>query len=202
MWRSEHRPLGRRQRRIRALSRKGWRVWGLIAGLLLAVWGVAAGVAFWIQRRETASDHLPEIALEAKQDFIYALAKLEPGQSRFFTYPISSSERSKLILNRDSDGVVRTAFASCTTCYSFRRQHYLKEGKLICGQCRDPMRIGDQNERITPDKGCVAVPIPFSVENDKVIVRSQAFREGMKVFTSAAESSNKDDGSRALADRR
>jgi uncharacterized membrane protein len=44
------------------------------------------------------------------------------------------------------------------------------------------MRIGDRNERITSDKGCVAVPVPFSVVDNKVIVRAEAITEGMKTF--------------------
>jgi hypothetical protein len=42
------------------------------------------------------------------------------------------------------------------------------------------MRLGDQNERITADKGCVAVPIPFSVENNEIKVEAQAITGGLK----------------------
>lgn len=186
MWQSAQRSLGRKQQRIRDLSRKSWGAWALLAGLLLAVWGGAAGFAWWTIRRASASDHLPAVELESNQDFIYDLWKLEPGQSRFFTYPINSSERSRLILNRDSDGVIRTAFATCTTCYAYRRQHYLKQGQFICGQCQTPMTIGSPNERMTPDKGCVAVPVPFSIKNNKVFVRAEAIMDGGKGLAEAA----------------
>lgn len=186
MWRSQHHVLGRRRKRVEALSRQGWRVWGLIAGFLLAVWGTAAWFAISQERKATASDHLPEIVLQAGENFLYDLAQLRPGQTRLFTYPINSSERSKLLVNRDSEGVVRVAFASCTTCYSFRKQHHLKEGKLICGQCQSAMRIGDRNERMTADKSCVAVPVPFSIENDKVTVRTEGIAEGAKTLAAAA----------------
>ena len=189
MWRFAHHPLTRKQQRIRTLSRKSWGAWALLAGVLLVVWGGAAGYAWWVIRKASASDHLSAVTLEAHQDLIYDLWKLEAGQSRFFTYPTSSTEQSKLLVNRDEDGVVRMAFATCTTCYSFRRQHYLKEGKFICGQCQTAMAIGGRNERITPDKGCVAVPVPFSLENNKVVVRARAIEEGAKALT---ESVNKD----------
>jgi uncharacterized membrane protein len=202
MLRSEHRRLGRRQQRIQELSRKSWRVWAIVAGLLLAVWGGAGGFAWWSIRRASASDHLPAIALEANQDFVYDLSKLESGQSRFFTYPVSSSERARLLLNRDSEGTVRTAFATCTTCYSFRAQHYLKQGQFICGQCQNAMRIGDQKERMTQDKGCVAVPVPFSVENNKVMVRAQAIIEGTQALASAAKETTERGRSKAPADAR
>lgn len=181
MWHSRHQVLGRK-RKVEALTRQGWRVCGLLAGLLLAVWGSAAWFAIYQERKATASDHLPEIVLQAGEDFLYDLAQLQPGQTRFFTYPTNSSERSKLLVNRDSEGVVRAAFATCTTCYSFRKQHHLKEGRLICGQCRSTMRIGDRNERMTADKSCVAVPVQFSVDNNKVTVRAQAITDGIKAF--------------------
>ena len=191
MWRSEHRSLGRRQERIRALSRKSWGAWALLAGLLLVVWGGAAGFVWWSVRRASASDHLPTIDLQANEDFVYDLSKLDSGQSRFFSYPVSSSERSNLLVNRDSDGIVRAAFATCTTCYSFRAQHHLKEGQFICGQCQTAMRIGDQKERVTPEKGCVAVPVPFSVETNKLIVRAQEITEGAKALAATAAAGSK-----------
>ncbi len=182
MWRSGRRPLGRRQQRVRELSRKGWRVWGLIVGVLAAVWGAAAWVEISQEKKERASDNLPEIVLEAGQNFVYDLAQLRSGQTRFFTYPTSSSERSRLLVQRDADGAIRTAFASCIACYSHRREHKLRKGNLICGKCQSAMRIGDQNERLTPDKGCVGVPVTFSVVDNKVIVRHEAITEGIKAF--------------------
>lgn len=155
------------------------------------VWGGAAGFVWWSVRRASASDHLPAIDLQAGQDFVYDLSKIDPGQSRFFSYPVSSSERSKLLVNRDSDGIVRVVFATCTTCYSFRAQHHLKEGQFICGQCQTAMRIGDQKERVTPEKGCVAVPVPFSVETNKLTVRAEEITEGTKALAAAAAAGSK-----------
>ena len=184
MFRLTHPVLGRKARRIRALSQQGRRAWLILGGLLVVVWGCAAGIVWWSVRRASASDFLPAIELQAGQDFVYDLSKLDPGQSRFFTYP-TKSQRSKLLVNRDPDGVVRAAFASCTTCYSFRAQHHLKEGRFICGQGQTAMRIGDQKEGVTPEKGCVAVPVPFSVDHNKLTVRAQAIVEGTEALAVA-----------------
>src|SRR5450759_935040 len=131
MWRSRHHVLGRRRKRVDALSRQSWRLWALIAGVLLAVWGIVAGFAFWSLRKASASDNLPAIVLQAGENLVYDLARLESGQTRFFTYPTSPSERSKLLVQRDSDGVVRTAFASCIACYAFRGEHKLNQGQFM-----------------------------------------------------------------------
>ena len=185
MWRSQDRAMGRRRKRVEVLTREGWRVWGLIAGFLLAVWGIAAWFAISQDRKERASDSLPEIVLHAGESFVYDLAQLQSGQTRFFTYPTRSSERSRLLVQRDSDGVIRTAFASCTTCYSYRHEHKLSKGRLICGKCQSAMRIGDQKEQLTADKGCVAVPVTLSVADNKVSVRPEAITEGIKAFANS-----------------
>lgn len=182
MWRLRRRPLGRRQQRVRELSRQGWRLWATIAGFFALIWGAVAWYGISETRKASASDHLPEIAVEVGSDFSYELARLEPGQTRFFSYPTSSSEQSRLLIQRDSNGIVRTAFASCMVCYSHRHEHKLKQGSLICGKCQTAMRIGDQNERITAEKGCVAVPVQASVDNNKVTVRPRAITEAFNIF--------------------
>jgi hypothetical protein len=60
------------------------------------------------------------------------------------------------------------------------------------------MRLGDQNERLTPDKGCVAVPVPFSVEENKIVVRSQAITDGTKAFTNAVLPKSLPSGGKSL----
>lgn len=187
--------LGRRQQRVRELSRKGWRVWGLIVGVLAVVWGAAAWVVISQERKERASDNLPEIVLQAGENFVYDLAQLQLGQTRFFTYPTSSSERSRLLVQRDYEGVIRTAFGSCVACYSYRHEHKLSKGNLICGKCQSAMRIGDQKERLTPDKGCVGVPVTFSVVDNKVIVRPEAITEGIKAFANPTNGAVQGQGS-------
>lgn len=195
MFHSRQRVLGRKRKRIEALSRKGWRVWALIAGFLLVVWGGAAWFAISSERRITASDHLPEFELQAAADFVYDLAELQPGQTRFFSSPTTSSERSRLLVQRDSAGVVRAAFASCTACYAFRADHKLSRGNFVCGRCQHSMRLGDPNERLTPDKECVAIAVPFSVEHNKVIVRAKAITEGAKALMFEGLGTSASDGS-------
>ena len=186
MWHSGHRSSSRKQRRVHALSRSVGRLWLILGGSLALASGALAWFSISEEAKATASDNLPEIGLQAKDDFSYDLAELEPSQTRFFTYP-NSSEQSRLLVQRDAKGVIRTAFASCTACYSHRREHKLIRGTLICGRCGSAMRIGNQNEHITPEKSCLAVPVPFSIEQSKVIVRSQAITDGLRIFTAAKE---------------
>ena len=185
MWHSSHRSLGKKQQRVRALSRRVWPFWGIVAGFVALTWGVLAWFSISEETKATASDNLPEIGLEAKDNFSYDLGQLEPGQTRFFTYATSSLERSRLLVQRDSKGVIRTAFASCRACYSHRHEHKLFRGRLICGKCGTAMRVGDQNENVMAGKGCVAVPVHFSIDNNKIAVGGQAILEGLRSLSDA-----------------
>lgn len=181
MWRVRHHGHGRKWRQVETLSRQTRRM-GLFLGLLLSgVFGAIGWVVISNQQRASASDNLPEIAVGAGSDFVYDLAQLQPSQTRFFTYPISSSEKARLLIHREADGEVRATFASCTPCYASRGEHRLYEGKLVCGRCEHAMRLGKQNESGLNNK-CVAVPVRFSKESEKVIVRAQAVIEGLQVI--------------------
>lgn len=184
MWHSSHRSLGKKQQRVRALSRRVWPFWGIVAGFVALTWGALAWFSISEETKATASDNLPEIALEAKDNFSYDLGQLDLRQTRFFTYPTNSLERSRLLVQRDSKGVIRTAFASCRACYSHRHEHKLFRGRLICGKCGTAMRVGDQNENAM-GRGCVAVPVRSSIDNSKVTVHAQAIVEGLRSFSDA-----------------
>ena len=135
---------------------------------------------------QTNLDGQPEIQLHENQDLVYDLSQLEIGQSRFFSYPVTSSERVRLVITRDMKGMVRAAFATCPACYSFREQTYMKNGTLVCGRCQQPMRIGEPTERLMAGQGCVAVPVSVSADNGKIVVRAHAIAEEAKMFTMVA----------------
>lgn len=160
----------------------------LLVGVVLVIFALCAALGWYAiseDKRQTVLD-LPEIQLREDQDLVYDLSQLRLGQSRFFTYPVTSSERVRLVLTRDMKGIVRAAFATCPACYSFREQTNMKNGSLVCGRCQQPMRIGEANERFMAGRGCVAVPVSLSADNGKVVVRAHAIVEGAKIFTLVA----------------
>jgi hypothetical protein len=86
----------------------------VVGSLLLLLFGCIAWFTIWSDRKTTASDHLPEIAIQENTDLIYDATHLQPNRSRLFTYPVHPSERKRLIVARDSKRTMRVAFASCT----------------------------------------------------------------------------------------
>ncbi|GEM_PF-4355684 len=160
------------------------RVWMILAALVLGVWLPALSYVAWRSWRDNRPDVLPRIDINAGHNFIYDLTRLARSQSVWFTYPLHS-ERIRLALQKDSSGSIRTVVASCRACYSFRKEHEFKEGQLICGRCRHAMRLGDQNEKLTPAKGCVAVPVPFSADNKLLTVRASDIEERLRELESS-----------------
>ena len=187
MIRRSYQRVGKKQR-IQTLSRQCSRLCTLLAVLGLLVFGSAAWFIVSNDRKAAAFDHLPEIALTEDSDLAYDSSQLQPHQAQFFSYPLNSSERVRLLVSRDSKGDTRAAFASCTACYRFRNQHYLKNGELICGRCEQAMRVADSNEQPT-GKACIAVPLPFLLENNKIVIHARAIRESTQIFEKTGASS-------------
>lgn len=176
IWQSHNaRLLPRKKQRQQVIMRKALRV-PIVLGAVLAIVSAATLWHVMSQIRDlTASDNLPAILLNDGQDIRYDVATLPPQQTRFFAYPGDSPQ---LMMQRDSKGTVRVAFATCTQCYSYRGKHQLRAGELICARCQHSMRLGDSGEQMTKDKGCVAVPVPFSIQEHQLLVKSQVITEG------------------------
>lgn len=155
------------------------RVWILLLALVLGVWVPPLSYWAWQSWRDNQTDVLPSIDLALGHDFIYDQGQLKPGQAVWFTYPVGP-ERVRFALQRDSAGTVRTVVASCTVCYSSREGEEFKNGRLICARCREAMRLGDQGEKMTLAKGCVAVPVPFSADGKLLTVQAADMEERLR----------------------
>ena len=154
-------------------------VWILLAIFVLAVWVPAFSYIGWRIWRENRADVLPRIDVSSGHNFMYDLKRLGIHEAVWFTYPVGS-ERYRLALQKDSSGKIRSVVASCKACYSFRNAHEFKNGQLMCGRCRHAMRLGDPDEKITPAKGCVAVPVPFSTDDRMLTVRAADIEERLR----------------------
>lgn len=155
------------------------RVWILLAALVLGVWVPTFSYMAWRSWRDNRPDVLSRIDLASGHNFIYDVGRLKPQQAVWFTYPVGSG-RVRLALQEDASGRIRAVVASCKACYSFRNAHEFKNGQFICGRCRHAMRLGDPNEKLTPAKGCVAVPVPFSAENKLLTVLAADMEEHLR----------------------
>lgn len=153
--------------------------WILLAAIVLGVWVPGLSYGIWRMWRDNKPDVMPRVDLEPGHNLVYELERLRPQQAVWFTYP-TGSERIRFALQRDLKGTIRTVVASCMVCYAYRDHHEFKKGQLMCARCRHPMRLGDPNETLTSAKGCVAVPVPFSVHGQLLAVRTIDMEETLR----------------------
>ena len=154
-------------------------VWILLAALVLGVWVPAFSYMAYRSWRDSRPDTMSRIDLASGHNFIYDVERLGPQQALWFTYPVGS-ERIRFAVQKDSAGKIRTVVASCTACYSFRDRHEFRKAQLICARCKHAMRLGDPGEKLTPAKGCVSVPVPFSTDNNLLTVRAADMEEHLR----------------------
>lgn len=143
----------------------------ILIGLSIIYVPVLAFVGWRLWSERVPAD-LPEIGLVQGQNLLLAAASLRPRQAMWFTYP-TSSDRLRLVVQRDEAWRIRVAYGTCKMCYTARATHEWISGQLICGRCRQVMRLADPGEEITPAKGCIAVPVPFRSEGGKIVVQAK-----------------------------
>lgn len=165
-------------------------VWKLLLTAVLVIWLPLFVLAGWRMWRDRVPDDLPEITLAKGQNLVLNTSKLRPRQTEWFTY-LDGIENIHLLVQRDGSGTMRAVYGSCTTCYSTRSNNEWSNGTLICGRCRHAMRLGDPEENLTRAKGCVAVPVPFRIDNAKLVVLATDIEAHARDFRTEAGSSKK-----------
>jgi uncharacterized membrane protein len=147
------------------LKNDRWLFFAVGAALLLI-----AGLAVWFNVTEESQGK----ELAANSDLRLPLADLDSGDREYFTYPVDSTTTVRFLAQRDSDKTLHVSFAMCRTCYGYHRNTYEMWGRVMCGHCNREMAIPNAGEEPAEKSNCALVGIPFTVENDQLIVRGQA----------------------------
>ncbi|GAB6061945.1 Fe-S-containing protein [Deferrisoma palaeochoriense] len=150
----------------------------LLAMIACAVVVVGAGVAFWGLRGGPASEvaavtaaHAGEIVLPADQ--------FDDGKARFFQYEAGDGVTIKYFVLKSSDGVIRTAFDACDSCWPAGKGYRQDGDEMVCQNCR--MRF--PSVKVMEVKGgCNPAPLKREVRDGKVILRVADILEGRRYF--------------------
>lgn len=157
---------------------------------------VALVVAGWLVYSNTSrarSVELPmkaQAAREGNRDMQYRalnaengevrvpLTALQGGAASYFVYHANGTDIKFFVL-RASDGTVRAAFDSCTSCYH-AKLGYRQDGEtMICNNCGMSFRSTDVGH-ITG--GCSPVPLKNSQDGKMLVVKAKDLEEGAKYF--------------------
>jgi uncharacterized membrane protein len=110
----------------------------------------------------------PVVALAEGQNVHIDSRKLGSGQQHLFEAKATGQD-VKFIVERTPDQVVHVAVASCSSCYRNRKSHYARNGKLICGQCKEAMDFESKGRQARTDH-CALVEVPHSESDGEVAV--------------------------------
>ncbi len=110
--------------------------------------------------------------LAPSEDAVIPWANLELERPVLFAAPLPSGQSADFFIEREHDGWVTVAFASCRRCY--RAGHYTQAGQIVCKRCNEPMERVARGQLPGSEQDCKHVPIPIERSGGDVIVRAQA----------------------------
>lgn len=157
----------RKRHRIELSRRELFQVWGALGTL------AALGVfALWLHEKQ----HEPPPTLAVPQDLRVSLASIEKGKLYVFSSVLDGSEPIKFTVQRQS-AEIQVAFASCRRCYRYGKGTSARGSEVICGHCRDSMRVAGIDETANTEKDCTRIRLPYSTERSELVVNKQSIRE-------------------------
>ena len=122
---------------------------------------------------------MPYTALNAENDEVKVpLTALQGGAASYFVYHANGTDIKFFVL-RASDGTVRAALDSCTSCYH-AKLGYRQDGEtMICNNCGMGFKSTDVGH-ITG--GCSPIPLKNSQDGKTLVVKVKDLEEGAKYF--------------------
>lgn len=111
--------------------------------------------------------------LKAGSDVSLPLVRLKPGKLFLFRYHIDPYVTTQVAVQKGSDGIIRAALASCSACAT--SQNYEWSGRLICGRCRNAMKMPDPAvEPRERSEGCDLASLAYAIVGATLVVRGEA----------------------------
>jgi uncharacterized membrane protein len=123
---------------------------------------------------------IPTKVLFRGEDVMLTVGELRPNLPRVFAIPLQSGHMTEFFVDAGTGDRVTVAFASCRKCY--RAGHYRQGGYILCNQCKELMERAASGQRISPEKDCTQVPIPFEVSGDHLTVRASSVDDAFALW--------------------
>ncbi|NTW58836.1 MAG: DUF2318 domain-containing protein [Nitrospirae bacterium] len=122
---------------------------------------------------------MPYTALNAEKGEVKVpLSALQGGMASYFVYHANGTDIKFFVL-RASDGTVRVALDSCTSCYH-AKLGYRQDGEtMVCNNCGMGFKSTDVGH-ITG--GCSPIPLTNSQDGKALVVKAKDLEEGAKYF--------------------
>ena len=145
---------------------RSWPFW-LIVGFLVIVYG---GTIWHVvsEQRLLRDGDTPPIELTMGAEMRVPEGRISPGRMLLFEY--GARKDTRFVVRREAGNQIDVALAACIFCYRRATQPtYLLKGAVMCGMCRQPMRMPNDVEH-TEKRQCDLVRIPYHRGNDNIAV--------------------------------
>lgn len=112
-------------------------------------------------------------------ELTYPVANFADGTCRFFEHQTADGVAIRFFVLKSSDGVIRSAFDACDSCWPARKGYRQDGDEMVCQNCR--MRFA--SVKVMEVKGgCNPSPLPNRIEGDRVVIRIADVEAGRGYF--------------------
>ncbi len=169
MKRAKHRHLTSRER------------WQLTLTVLLVT--AAAAVTGWVRFRNHEFSPSPDLILGSEPEVRVPLAEIPTGKARIARVADSGGGPAvSLFASRQASGLVAVSLAECRRCWQAARSSYVRNGRLICGHCAEPMPLLQPGQVLSRDADCTPIPVAHTITDAAIAVRAADWRASLKVL--------------------
>ncbi|MBX9603654.1 MAG: Fe-S-containing protein [Bryobacteraceae bacterium] len=169
MKRAKHRHLTSRER------------WQLTLTVLLVT--TAAAVTGWVQFRDHEFSRPKDLLFGSEPEVRVPLAEIPTGKARIARVADPGSGAAvSLFASRQASGFVAVTLAECRRCRQAARPSYVRNGRLICGHCAEPMPLLQPGQVIGKQPDCTPIPVTHTVDGAAIVVRAEDWRASLKVL--------------------
>ena len=176
-----------RHRRIWRLGPSAWHrpkhtsgSWITVAMAAAALLLVVAFVVVCVRSMSSSGSELAAAeTLPRGQDVSLPVSMFADGRARFYQYALATGRETRFFVVKSPDGGVRAALDACDFCFRDRRGFRQAGTDMICNKCGRAFR----SQHINALKGgCNPVPLAYTLEGDRIILRPAALEQGSSYF--------------------
>lgn len=109
----------------------------------------------------------------------HPVSVFDDGQCRFFEHRAADGAAVRYFILRSSDGVIRSAFDACDSCWKAGKGYRQAGDDMVCQNCR--MRFPSAKV-MEVQGGCNPAPLPNRIRDGQVVVRVEDILAGRRYF--------------------
>lgn len=104
---------------------------------------------------------------------------IAPNDVRFYRFLNPGNQEVRFFVGRDGSGALLAAFDASDNDFKLKRGFHAADGWIVNNKCTTSFRLSEVNSH---PSGCAPVPIAFTSEGDRVVIREADLLAGWRYF--------------------